>query len=281
MAAADHGARRRAGERPDVADVAASLGTLESAVLRRLAMLEEERLVAGIWSKDPTVWGGTPATPELANRLGWLDLPDSMAADVDGLESFAGEAAQVCRHLVLCGMGGSSLAPEVLGSAFGRRTGAPALRMLDSTHPDAIAAVDRDCDPEATLYVIASKSGTTIQTASFFQHFWRVTGGAGHRFVAVTDPGTPLAALATERGFRGAFLAPPDVGGRFSALSRFGLLPGAVVGVPVREILAGARAMAAECRSPGEANPGAWLGAVLAEAALAGRDKLTVLESAG
>src|SRR3990172_7978924 len=181
MAAADHGARRRAGERPDVADVAASLGTLESAVLRRLAMLEEERLVAGIWSKDPTGWGGgerlagafgprappggggPPATPELANRLGWLDLPDSMAADVEGLESFAGEAAQVCRHLVLCGMCGSSLAPEVLGSAFGRRTGAPALRMLDSPHPDAIAAVDRDCDPEATLYVIASKSGTTIQ----------------------------------------------------------------------------------------------------------------------
>lgn len=233
-------------------------------------------LVSRIWSGDHTVWKEDPT--EIADRLGWLGLPDSMPPRLPELRSFADAAAGAgLTTAVLLGMGGSSLAPEVLARTFGG--GGPLdLRVLDSTHPATIAAAEADLDLDRTLFLVASKSGTTVETRSHLDHFWELTGGAGDRFVAVTDPGTPLADLATEHGFRATFLNPEDIGGRYSALSLFGLVPGALLGAPLDELLGSAADMARDCR--GEdlmANAGAWLGIELGEAARAGRDKLTLL----
>lgn len=265
-----------------MAEVSAALGPLERRVAVRLGALANDRVIERIWAKDPSVWGGDARTPDLADRLGWLELPERSAQAVDAFERFAGDVAGEFRHLVLCGMGGSSLAPAVLAGAFGPRRNRPAFAMLDSTHPDAVRALERACDPACTLCVIASKSGGTIETASFFHHYWEALGGRGKQFVAITDPDSPLAVLAGARGFRRTFESPPDVGGRYSALSPFGLVPGALAGVDVRAVLERGAAMAAASRSTDPAsNPGAWLGAVLAEAAIAGRDKLTLMDSPG
>jgi glucose-6-phosphate isomerase len=258
------------------------LGPLERPVAARLAELAAGSVIERIWSKDPTVWGGTPATPELADRLGWLVLPERAPVELAAIADFQSEVRRAFRHVVLCGMGGSSLAPDVLSRASGAAPGGLRFHMLDSTHPDAIAAVDRVCAPRDTLYIIASKSGTTIETSSFFSHYWAATGGRGSHFTAITDPGTVLNRLALERGVRRVWLAPPDVGGRYSALSVFGLVPGALAGADLSTMAASGTAMAGACREARpDQNPGAWLGAVLGEAARIGRDKLTILEAAG
>jgi glucose-6-phosphate isomerase len=180
-------------------------------------------------------------------------------------------------------MGGSSLASEVLWRTFGRRDGYPALVVLDSTDPRAVAAVNAGGELGSTLFIIASKSGTTRETTSFYRYFWKLAGERGSQFVAITEPGTPLATLAGERGFRRTFLNPADIGGRYAALSYFGLVPAALVGVDVGELLHRAHRMAeasASCVPPRE-NAGARLGAILGTAALAGRDKLTFVLSPG
>jgi glucose-6-phosphate isomerase len=247
----------------------------------RLKQLDAERVVERIWAKDPSVWGGDAATPELADRLGWLDLPERSAKDIATFRRFADEIASEFRYVVLCGMGGSSLAPDVIARASGQRKGRPAFYMLDSTHPDALAAVDGSCEAACTLYVIASKSGSTIETSSFFRHYWAATRGASASFIAITDPGGPLAALAAERRFRRTVESPADVGGRYSALSPFGLVPGALAGADINGLVERGAAMATACRAgAASGNLGAWLGAVLAEAAAAGRDKLTFMDSA-
>ncbi|HWP37679.1 MAG TPA: hypothetical protein VNL18_09040 [Gemmatimonadales bacterium] len=264
-----------------MSEISASLGSLEARVSARLAALQRERVVQRIWAKDPSVWGGDANTPELADRLGWLELPERSARDVASFEQFARDVAREFRHVVLCGMGGSSLAPDVLARAFGPRKDWPSFAMLDSTHPDAVSGIDGACEAACTLCVIASKSGSTIETASFFRHYWDVLGGRGSQFIAITDPGSPLATLAAARGFRRTFESPPDVGGRYSALSPFGLVPGALAGADVRAVLERGATMAASCRIPDAGdNPGARLGAVIAEAAAAGRDKLTLMDSA-
>jgi transaldolase/glucose-6-phosphate isomerase len=255
---------------------------LAAAVARRLAQWAAADAVARLAAGDHVLWSPHPL-PEIADRVGWLTLPERMAAESAALEAFAAEvAAAGITHVVLLGMGGSSLAPEVFARTFGSRPGYPALLVLDSTHPGAVRAVDEQADPVHTLFLVSSKSGTTIEPNSFLAHCWERAGGLpdrGAHFVAITDPGTSLAALARERGFRKVFPADPNVGGRFSALSHFGLVPAALIGVDIRALLEEAAAMAAACRRAPADNPGFWLGAALGEAALAGRDKATFLAS--
>jgi len=260
-----------------------SLGQYTPAVAARLRLWQEEAAVTRLWAKDHTLWSPEPV-PEVADRLGWLTLPEAMSPTVPALTAFAREVAgDGVTRVVLLGMGGSSLAPEVFGRSFGSRPGHPELIILDSTHPGAVRAVDGRIDPAATLFLVSSKSGTTIEPLSFFHHFWaRVSADTPRperHFAAITDPGTPLADLARERGFRRVFAATPDVGGRFSALSHFGLVPAALVGADVAGLLGRAAQMAEACRRPPADNPGFRLGAALGELARAGRDKATFLVS--
>jgi len=260
--------------------MSAELGPLDDAVRRRIQVLEESRIVERIWTRDPTVWHPDPSTPEIAHRLGWLTVIDEMRPHVAELGRFADEVRRRFDRVVLCGMGGSSLAPEVLWRTLGRKAGFPTLTLLDTTEPGTIQAVGSGRKLATTLFVISSKSGTTQETACLFRYFWEVTGENAAQFVAITDPGTLLARLAAERGFLRAFLNPEDIGGRYSALSYVGLVPAALIGGELPALLDAGSKMAAACRAPAAAdNPGAWLGAVLSEAALAGRDKLTLLLS--
>ena len=250
---------------------------LEERVEERLDDAERTDLVGRIWRRDHTVWNPDPT--EIADRLGWLDLPETMADRVAELRAFAHQVrADGFTHAVLAGMGGSSLSADVFRRVFGVEPGALDLTVLDTTHPDAIAALDRSLDLPRTLFVAASKSGGTIETLAHLDYFYPRTAG-GRQFVAITDPGTPLEAVGRRRGFRKVFLNPPDVGGRYSALSLFGLVPAALLGVDLDELLESASSMAAACHRcvPCDRNPGLWLGAVMGEAARAGWDKLTLL----
>lgn len=251
---------------------------LESAVRKRLERFAAERTVSRIWERDSAVWNGTAETPELADRLGWLDLHETMRPYLADLADFADEVRTEFNRVVLLGMGGSSLAPEVLWRTFGRRDGFPRFDMLDSTHPDAVREIEEGGDLEHTLFLVASKSGTTVETLSFYRYFWERARHRGGRFAAITDPRSALALLAEERGFRRVFLNPPEVGGRYSALSLFGLVPAALIGIEPERLLDAAAAMARRSRSDDD-NPAARFGAVLGEAALAGRDKLTLVLS--
>ena len=203
-----------------------SLGSVATSIEERLANWDSIRFGDRIWTKDPTHWFPLER-PEIANRLGWLDLPSFMAEQVSELEAFAREVTGV-DFVVLLGMGGSSLAPEVFNRTLGGEKAE--LVLLDSTHPEAVRAVHERIDVDRSLFLVASKSGGTLETMSFFRYFWAATGGDGSRFIAITDPGSSLDQIAQERGFRNIFLAPPDVGGRYSALSVFGLVPAALIG---------------------------------------------------
>ncbi len=260
-------------------------GAVEAAYRERLRRLEAEGFARRLWARDVTLWADGPV-PELADRLGWLDLPDAMLPGVGELERLAREILDDgLDRVVLLGMGGSSLAPEVFARTLPGRDGFAALEVLDTTHPDAVGAVTERLDPGRTLFVVSSKSGGTVETLSLFRHFQAWLEGAvddpGRHLVAITDPGSALEALGTERRFRAVVTAPPDVGGRFSALSVFGMVPAALVGADLAALLGHARTAARRCRLPGEGNPGLELGALLGEAALEGRNKLTLLTSPG
>lgn len=259
----------------------AELRAFDQKVALRLADLERAQVAKRIWARDPTVWKPDPDTPEISDRLGWLGVGKMMAQQVKALAAFAEELRGEFDRVVLCGMGGSSLAPEVLWRTFGRRPGYPALLVLDSTDPRAVAAAAPGGDVARTLFLVSSKSGTTQETDSLYRHFWDGTGGRGGQFVAITDPDTPLARLAGERGFRRTFLNPKDIGGRYSALSYFGLVPAALIGIDVGLLLHRAHRVAEACAAwvPAGQNPAAWLGAILGEAALAGRNKATFVLS--
>jgi transaldolase/glucose-6-phosphate isomerase len=261
------------------------LGPLEDPVLARVRTLGREEVVRRIWSADHTVWSDRP--DEIANRLGWLEIDDGMSEEVERLEAFAHSVhREGYRNVVLLGMGGSSLAPAVMGATFGRSRRAMTLKVISTTDPAAIRAAESRIQPKQTLFVVSSKSGTTIETRALFDYFWsRIPDG--RHFAAITDAGTPLEALGRERGFRKVFAHTADggpltgganIGGRYSALSYFGLVPAALAGVPVRELLERAHEVHQACHAcvPMADNPGAWLGAALGEAALAGRDKLTL-----
>jgi transaldolase/glucose-6-phosphate isomerase len=260
------------------------LGGYAAAVDARIEAWRGEGFGRRLWEKDYRLWS-PEEIPELTNRLGWLELPDTMTAEVGTLQRFAREVAEEgIRDAVVLGMGGSSLAPEVYSRTFKPAFRYPAVTVLDSTHPAAVSALARRIDPAQSLFVVSSKSGTTTEMLSFFHYFWAQLEGVadrGRHFVAVTDPGTPLEKLARERGFRAVFSAPPEVGGRYSSLTPFGLVPAALLGVEVGRLLSRARDMAIACGARGEAvgNTGLLLGATLGELALAGRDKVTFVTS--
>ena len=257
------------------------LGTYQRRINKRVKGWEAEQFSSRLWQKDHTLWSREPQL-ELTDRLGWLELPESMERPVGELRVFADKAkADGFKHVVLLGMGGSSLAPEVFQKTFGNAAGYPELLVLDSTHPAAVKSVEARIDPARTLFLISSKSGTTTETNSFFYYFWdrlkQLEAEPGRHFVAITDPGTALEKLAAERKFRATFNAPEEVGGRYSALTVFGLVPAALIGVDVGEVLARARAMSQACGAAAAGNPGLILGAALGELALAKRDKVTFL----
>ena len=249
--------------------------------------LDEASITARLWKKDVTLWptDDPAAGDEIARRLGWLDLPETMAPQVPTLTSFADEVrAAGFTHAVLCGMGGSSLAPEVLRRSLGVRRGFLDLAVLDSTDPAAVLAAAQRSDPARTLYLVSSKSGDTIEVQAMLAFFWDrlqhlVGSRAGAHMVAITDPGTRLEQLARERSFRRVFLNPPEVGGRYSALSLVGLVPAALMGHDLEKLLGRARRMRTACSAAVRAakNPGVRLGAILAAGARTGRDKLTVV----
>ena len=270
----------------DVARMGAfKLGTYESSIHDRLKKWAVEDMGRRIWEKDFTVW--TPEDqPEIEDRLGWLELPERISAEIAPIRVFADEIKeQGFIHAVLLGMGGSSLAPEVFRATFGSAPDYPELIVLDSTHPDRVVEVESGLDLKKTLFVVSSKSGTTIESLSLMKYFYdrvsRVCDTPGLHFVAVTDPRTPLEDEARHLRFRMVFSARPDVGGRYSALTHFGLVPAALMGLDIGIFVSRARSMAVTCApaAPEDDNPGLVLGATLGEMALAGRDKVTFITS--
>lgn len=259
----------------------AQLGTLENAVNSRLQQLERTSVIRRIAEKDAGLWKSNGSVEkEIRDRLGWLQVADRMEERVPELEALRKELVHSgFTDVLLLGMGGSSLAPEVFRQTFGAPNGALDVHVLDTTDPAAIAALERTIDLKKTVFIVASKSGTTLETLSHYHYFWERSGGQGRQFLAITDPGTPLASEATARGFLRTFLNPPDIGGRYSALSYFGLVPAALGGVDLKGLLDRAATMTQACSPsvPVAENPGAWLGAVFAEAAAAGRDKITIV----
>ncbi len=248
-------------------------------------------VAAALWRKDAAAWTSDPGVAaKIQNRLGWLALPESMAAAAPKLQHLAADCRQAgLRRAVLLGMGGSSLAPEVFSKVFGPPpAGAMELAVLDTTDPVAIGRLAAKLDFSQTLFIVSSKSGGTIEPNCLFAYFWDRCAAAlktqdakalGAHFLAVTDPGTALEKLAHEHAFRAVFLNPGDIGGRYSALSYFGLVPAALVGVDVARLLQRAQAMAQACRVefPTAQNPGLQLGAEIGAGAKSGRDKLTLV----
>jgi len=247
--------------------------TLQDAVADRLRRAAEEDVVGRIWRRDATLWGPV-GTAELADRLGWLTVTGTLREAADDLGSFVEEVrGEGFTDALLLGMGGSSLAPEVFRRSYGD-AGGLRLHVLDTTEPETISALAEGLDPERTLVVVSTKSGGTIETLSLFKHFWAWSGEDGRRFVAITDPGSGLADLAERHGFRRTFVNDPDIGGRYSALSYFGLVPAALAGVDVAGQLRAAGVAEQACRKDSDENAGMWLGCVLGELALHGRDKV-------
>src|SRR5256885_6150273 len=259
----------------------AKLGALDGAVSTRLEQLEQTAVARRIAEKDAGLWKSNGRTQnQIRERLGWLQIADRMEERVPELEALRKElVGEGFTDVVLMGMGGSSLAPEAFRQTFGAPRAALDVHVLDTTDPAAISAVEKAIDLRKTVFIVASKSGTTLETLSHYRYFWQRAGQKGGQFIAITDPGTALADEASRRGFRRTFLNPPDIGGRYSALSYFGLVPAALGGVGVGGLLDRAATMVQACSPsvPAAEKPGAWLGAVFAEAAKVGRDKITLI----
>jgi transaldolase/glucose-6-phosphate isomerase len=263
-----------------------ALGEYQTAVQKRLANLEQARANARLWRKDPSLWKADPKDQTgIRNALGWLHVAEKMEASLDDLSDFVAEVrAAGFRHIVHMGMGGSSLAALVFQRAFTPAQDGLPLTVLDTTDPTTILRIEQEIPLADTLFIVASKSGTTAEPLAFGDYFYAKVKAlkgdrAGENFVAITDPGTHLERLAQERAFRQTFLNFVDIGGRYSALSYFGLVPAALMGVDVAELLERALRMVHACAScvPVVENPGVVLGAVMGELALHGRDKVTLL----
>lgn len=264
----------------------ASLGAYGLPVRTTLVEATQENVVKRIWDKDASLWKNEePHKKIISNSLGWLTVSNEMLAATDELKAFAEEirASGEFQHVMVCGMGGSSLCPEVLRQTFGPQESFPALLVLDSTDPDAINNFAKQIDITRCLFVVASKSGTTTEPLAFHRYWYnevaRKSATPGQSFVAITDPGSQMADTAAAEGFRRIFLNQSDIGGRYSALSYFGMVPAALIGLDIGELLGRAQSMAEACGGSviTDQNPGAMLGAIMAECALAGRDKLTIV----
>ncbi|MGH1366727.1 MAG: bifunctional transaldolase/phosoglucose isomerase [Calditrichia bacterium] len=253
-----------------------------------LNYMRETNMMRRIWKHDHTVWSNEPT--EITNRLGWLQSPEVMENEVNDINAFVeGVKSDGFTNVLLLGMGGSSLAPELFRLTFGVKEGHPDLAVLDSTDPGVVLGLHKELDLKKTLFVVATKSGGTAETLSFFKYFYNETGklvdakDLGKHFVAITDPGSKLEKMAGELNFRKTFLNDPNIGGRYSALSFFGLVPAALVGVDIAKLLDRASIMACncereDCSSKGD-NTGAILGVLMGQLGLLGRDKITLISS--
>lgn len=285
---AKHDARMAQGvaaQAPATALVSASLGDYSSAVNATLEKAGQAKVVERIWNRDASLWKDEEAHQKIIrNSLGWLTVPGEMLGVTQDLTKFAAEIRSAgFAHAMVCGMGGSSLCPEVLRQTFGKHAGFPELLVLDSTDPDTINDFKNKIDLEKCLFIIASKSGTTTEPIAFHRYWYgeveQQTEAPGKSFVTITDPGSQMADTAAAEGFLEIFLNQADIGGRYSALSYFGMVPAALMGLDVGQLLRRTQVMSEACAANVSINqnPAAILGAVMAECALAGRDKLTVV----
>ena len=282
---ADKAAKFAGGVHNSLSDhVSYQLGSHAARVDDALADMEKAQIITRIWAQSYSVWSDEPE--EISNRLGWLRIAEEMRAEKSCIEALVQDVNKAgYTQAVVLGMGGSSLAPEVFGKLFGNAR--IQLHVLDSTHPDAVLALREKLDLAKTLFLVSTKSGTTTETLSFFKTFYKWTAEkvgaekAGEHFVAITDPGSKLITMAEAAGFRAIFLANPNIGGRYSALTHFGLTPAALVGVDLNRLLRRAIEAMDNCGSHLDAanNPGAKVGAVMGDLAKAGRDKLTIIAS--
>ena len=252
---------------------------LQAPVGERVRLAVADNVAQRVWRRDASLWGG-PGVPEIEDRLGWLTVSEPMLEHADDLHAFAEQCrADGFTDAVLLGMGGSSLGPEVIRRSFGEIPDALRLTVLDSTHPDEVLRVQESVDLEKTLFVVSSKSGSTIETLSHYRYFKALA--RPEQFVVVTDPETPLQRIAAEDGLRRCFLNPPDIGGRYSVLSYFGLVPAALMGVNIEALLHRCQVAEQMCAhyDSSESNSGLWFGATIGELARQGRDKLTFVVS--
>jgi transaldolase/glucose-6-phosphate isomerase len=261
-----------------------AIAGVQAAVRSAYNALDRRQFGRRLWNRDPWLWCTTAdEAPAIRQRLGWLESVTTFRQQVADMTRFAADVKrQGYTHVVLLGMGGSSLWPEVCSTAFGPAPGWPDLIALDNTDPAAVHEVAAQVPLPTTLFLVASKSGTTTETLCFYRYFWafvsqRLKDQVGEHFVAITDAGTPLAVEAYQQGFRHCFENPADIGGRYAALSYFGLVPMALLGIDIAAVLEGARRMQMSCGPllPAAANPGLSLGALLSMAARHGRDKVT------
>ncbi len=252
----------------------------------RLEALTNEKIIERIWKKDFTVWSSKPE--EISNRLGWLKSPGVSLAAIDEINEFVSSVRKDgIKHVLLLGMGGSSLAPEVFSKVFGAKEGYPDLKVLDSTEPGAILEYSKILKPSETLYIVSTKSGGTVETFSFMKVFYNQTVSslgkdkAGQHFTAITDPGSGLQTVAEELKFRKIFLNDPDIGGRYSALSFFGIVPAALIGVDIKELLKRAAIMQCSCETVESGitsdNSAARIGVIMGELTKSGKDKITFI----
>jgi glucose-6-phosphate isomerase len=267
--------------------VSALLDTYHTQVEDVLHDLHEQRILTRLWNRDHTIW--KPEPTEIHNRLGWLHSVETMRGELARIRQFARDVhSEGYTQALLLGMGGSSLAPAVFAHLFNTLDNPLKLTVLDSTDPSTVSTYTHLHPPAQTLFLVSSKSGTTVETLSLLKHFYNHVAAVaeahevGRHFVAITDPESPLTTLATQHRFREVFHADPNIGGRYAALSHFGLVPAALLGVDLSRLLDYAESMMQGCSADGamERNPGAQLGAILGALAQRGRDKVTLMASA-
>jgi len=246
------------------------LGAYQSQVQKGLLKLGEDGVPQRIWDRDHTVW--KPEPTEITNRLGWLDIPKRIRNSVPRIQSLLDDMQEEgFTNALLLGMGGSSLAPELFSVIFDGPSSPLSLEVLDSTDPQAVRKYRAKLDPHQTLFIVATKSGSTVETLSFFKYFYNWTREmlgatqAGKHFLGITDPGSGLIKMGERAGFRDIFLNDPNIGGRYSALSFFGLVPAGLAGVDIKKLLSSAREMMDDCsrKADPENHPGAKLGNTL------------------
>jgi transaldolase/glucose-6-phosphate isomerase len=259
---------------------------LVDAVAASLEDWKKNNKVARLWQKDASLWSGT----DEGNWLGWLTITEEQLANIDALKQIAKDVKKArFKHALLLGMGGSSLCPEVLRMTFGKIKGFPELHVLDSTDPAQIMAIEAKVDLKSTICIVSSKSGSTLEPNIYKQYFFeRVKAKvgekeAGNRFIAITDPGSKMQQVAEADKFRKIFMGVPSIGGRYSAISNFGMVPAAVMGLDVAKFLKNTEEMVQACgaSSAADSNPGVILGTILGVAANQGRDKITIIASPG